>query len=79
MIELMSYYRDAELQGAALLLRLIKMIDDPDAQVELPWSGGRKPTTPGCGPVPRQELDGEPMKHPDGYQKRVGLRRFRGR
>src|SRR4029453_6646332 len=34
-IEMMSYYRDAELHGATLLLRLIKMMDDPDAQVKL--------------------------------------------
>ena len=34
-IEMFSYYRDAELHGANLLLRLIKLMDDPDAQVKL--------------------------------------------
>ena len=31
----MSYYRDAELHGATLLLRLIKLMDDADSQVKL--------------------------------------------
>lgn len=36
MLELMSYYREAELHGASLLLRLVKLMDaDPDAQVKL--------------------------------------------
>ena len=35
MIEMMSYYRDAELHGATLLLRLIKLMDDADSQVKL--------------------------------------------
>ena len=34
-VEMMSYYRDAELHGANLLLRLMKLMDDGDAQVKL--------------------------------------------
>ena len=34
-VEMFSYYRDAELHGATLLLRLIKLLDAPDAQVKL--------------------------------------------
>ena len=34
MLEMSSYYRDAELHGASLLLRLLKMTRDlPDVQV----------------------------------------------
>ena len=36
MVELMSYYRDAELRGAALLMRLIGLMEhDADAQTKL--------------------------------------------
>lgn len=73
-IELMSYYRDAELQGAALLLRLIKMMDDPDAQVKLSLHLAEETHHSWLWTNRIKELGGEPMKIPDGYQKRVGLR-----
>src|SRR5262249_1880450 len=37
MLQVLSYYRDAELRGAALLMRLLNMTqDDSDAQFNLP-------------------------------------------
>jgi bacterioferritin (cytochrome b1) len=30
-----SYYRDAELRGSNLLYRLLRLVDDPDAQIKL--------------------------------------------
>jgi rubrerythrin len=72
MIQLYSYYRDAELRGATLLLRLIMRIDDPEAQVKLSkhladetrhaWLWTKKIADMGSTPVP---VD-------DGYQTRIG-------
>src|SRR5215831_7111884 len=73
-IEMMSYYRDAELHGATLLLRLIKLMDDPDAQVKLSLHLAEETHHAWLWTNRIKELGGEPMKIPDGYQKRVGLR-----
>ena len=35
LVTLFSYYRDAELRGATLLLKLLQRMDDTDAQVKL--------------------------------------------
>ena len=74
MIELMSYYRDAELHGATWLLRLIKMIDDPDAQVKLAAHLADETRHAWLWTKRINEMGGEPMKIADGYQKRVGRR-----
>lgn len=74
-IELFSYYRDAELHGAGLFVRLTKMLaDDPDAQMELSrhvaddthhaWLWTKRITDLGAKPPPIGE----------GYQSRIGLR-----
>jgi len=70
MIELMSYYRDAELHGATLLLRLIKMMDDPDAQVKLAAHLADETRHAWLWTKRINEMGGEPMKIADGYQKR---------
>lgn len=72
MIHLYSYYRDAELRGATLLLKLIMRIDDTEAQVKLSrhladetrhaWLWTKRIADLGCTPVP---VD-------DGYQTRIG-------
>lgn len=74
MIQLMSYYRDAELHGAALLLRLIKMMDDPDAQVKLAAHLADETRHAWLWTKRINDMGGEPMKIADGYQKRVGMR-----
>lgn len=73
-IEMMSYYRDAELHGAALLLRLIKLMDDPDAQVKLSLHLAEETHHAWLWTNRIKELGGEPMKILDGYQKRIGMR-----
>ncbi len=74
-IEVMSYYRDAELHGATLLLRLIKLIDDdPDAQVKLSLHLAEETQHAWLWTNRIKELGGEPMKILDGYQKRIGMR-----
>jgi bacterioferritin (cytochrome b1) len=74
MIQLMSYYRDAELHGATLLLRLIKMMDDPDAQVKLALHLADETRHAWLWTKRINDMGGKPMKIADGYQKRVGLR-----
>ena len=73
-IEMMSYYRDAELQGASLLLRLIKMMDDADSQVKLSLHLAEETQHAWLWTNRIKELGGEPMKVLDGYQKRIGMR-----
>lgn len=72
MIQLMSYYRDAELHGAMLLLRLIKLMDDPDAQVKLSAHLADETRHAWLWTKRINDLGGEPMKITDGYQTRVG-------
>lgn len=74
MIELMSYYRDAELHGATLLLRLIKMMDDPDAQVKLAAHLADETRHAWLWTKRINDLGGEPQPVGDGYQSRIGLR-----
>ena len=73
-IELMSYYRDAELHGATLLLRLIKLMDDPDAQVKLSLHVAEETNHAWLWTKRITDLGGMPVKVMDGYQKRIGFR-----
>ena len=73
-IEMMSYYRDAELHGATLLLRLIKMMDDGDAQVKLSLHLAEETRHAWLWTNRIHQLGGEPVKVLDGYQKRIGMR-----
>jgi bacterioferritin (cytochrome b1) len=73
-VELFSYYRDAELHGATLLLRLIKLLDDPDAQVKLSLHLAEETHHAWLWTNRIKEIGGEPIKVLDGYQKRIGLR-----
>lgn len=75
MIELFSYYRDAELHGAALLLRLIKLMrDDDDAQVKLTLHIAEETHHAWLWTKHITDLGGTPMSISDGYQSRIGLR-----
>ena len=74
MVVMMSYYRDAELHGATLLLRLIKLMDDPDAQVKLSLHLAEETHHAWLWTNRIKTLGGEPMRVLDGYQKRIGMR-----
>jgi bacterioferritin (cytochrome b1) len=73
LVTLFSYYRDAELRGATLLLKLLQRMDDPEDQVKLTkhledevrhaWLWTKRIT----------DLGGLPEKVDDGYQRRIGL------
>jgi bacterioferritin (cytochrome b1) len=73
-IEMMSYYRDAELHGATLLLRLIKLMEDGDSQIKLSLHLAEETRHAWLWTNRIKELGGEPMKVLDGYQKRIGMR-----
>lgn len=73
LLTMFSYYRDAEIRGATLLLKLMQRLDDPDAQVKLSkhleeethhaWLWTKRIT----------DLGGMPVRVEDGYQRRIGL------
>lgn len=72
MIHLYSYYRDAELRGATLLLKLLMRVEDSETQVKLSrhladetrhaWLWTKKIT----------DLGATPVQVSDGYQTRIG-------
>lgn len=72
MIHLYSYYREAELRGATLLLKLIMRVEDSESQVKLSrhladetrhaWLWTKRIADLGATPVPVS----------DGYQTRIG-------
>jgi rubrerythrin len=74
LIELFSYYRDAELHGANLLMRLLKLIDDPDAQVKLSLHVAEETQHAWLWTKRITDLGGQPMRVLDGYQTRIGKR-----
>jgi bacterioferritin (cytochrome b1) len=75
MIELFNYYRDAELRGASLLMRLIGMMDDdPDAQVKLSLHLSEETHHAWLWTKRINDLGGEPRRVLDGYQTRIGFR-----
>jgi len=75
LLELMSYYRDAELHGAMLLLRLMKMMsDDPEAQVNLTRHVADETRHAWLWTKRMLDLGGRPVKVAGGYQSRVGKR-----
>jgi len=73
-IELYSYYRDAELHGANLLLRLMRLMDDADAQVKLSLHVAEETHHAWLWTKRITDLGGMPMRIGDGYQSRIGLR-----
>ena len=72
MIKVFSYYRDAEMRGAGLLMKMMNRIDDAEAQVLFSrhiddetrhaWLWTKRIRDEGAWPVPV----------PDGYQRRLG-------
>lgn len=74
MIQMMSYYRDAELHGANLLMRLLRLMDDPDAQVKLSLHLSDETHHAWLWTKRISDLGATPMRVQDGYQTRIGLR-----
>ena len=75
LVELFNYYRDAELRGASLLMRLIGMMDDdPDAQVKLSLHLSEETHHAWLWTKRINDIGGEPRRVLDGYQTRIGMR-----
>jgi bacterioferritin (cytochrome b1) len=75
LLELFSYYRDAELHGATLLLRLMKMMaDDAEAQVNLTLHVAEETRHAWLWTKRIVDLGGRPMKVVGGYQTRMARR-----
>ena len=75
LIELFSYYRDAELHGATLLLRLTRLMrDDADAQVKLTLHIAEETHHAWLWTKRITDLGGTPVSISDGYQSRIGAR-----
>ena len=72
LVELFSYYRDAELHGATLLLRLLKLMDDSDAQVKLSLHVSEETHHAWLWTKRITDMGGKPMRVGDGYQTRIG-------
>jgi bacterioferritin (cytochrome b1) len=74
MITLFSYYRDAELRGATLLMRLLSHIPDPETQVKLSLHLADETRHAWLWTKRITDLGGEPQMVGDGYQSRIGLK-----
>jgi rubrerythrin len=76
-ILLFNYYRDAELQGADLLARLLQHTDDPDLQIKLTRHLADEARHAWLWTERIMELGGKVTRVSDGYQrqlrKRVGI------
>ncbi len=73
LVELFSYYRDGELHGAGLLLRLIKMMkDDPDAQIKLTLHMAEEANHAWLWTKRISDMGAKPVEIESGYQTRIG-------
>jgi bacterioferritin (cytochrome b1) len=74
LVTLFSYYRDAELRGATLLMKLLQRMDgDGDAQVKLTKHLEDEVRHAWLWTKRISDLGGVPEKVDDGYQRRIGL------
>ena len=69
-----SYYRDAELRGANLLFRLLRLFGDGEAQVRLTEHLADEVRHAWLWTERIRELGGSPLAITDGYQVRIGRR-----
>ena len=75
LVELFSYYRDAELRGAELLLRLLSMMsDDAEATVNLTRHVADETKHAWLWTKRITDMGGTPMRIAHGYQSRIGRR-----
>lgn len=74
MILLMSYYRDAEIRGANLLLRLMQYLTDGDSQTKLSLHLADETRHAWLWTKRINDLGADPQPVGDGYQSRIGLK-----
>lgn len=69
-----SYYRDAEMHGSGLLYRMLRWVEDPEAQMNLSQHLADETRHAWLWTRRIKELGGVPAKVTDGYQTRIGKR-----
>ncbi len=69
-----SYYRDAELRGSNLLYRLLRVLGDAEAQINLTQHLADETRHAWLWTERIQEIGGAPLPIDDGYQVRIGKR-----
>ncbi len=67
-----SYYRDAELRGSNLLYRMLRVVDDPEAQINLSRHLADETRHAWLWTKRIKEIGDAPLAIPDGYQVRMG-------
>lgn len=72
LIQLFSYYRDAELRGATLLLKLTARVEDPESQIKLSQHLADETRHAWLWTKRITDLGYEPVHVEDGYQTRIG-------
>src|SRR5690606_6895688 len=71
LIKLFSYYRDAEIRGASLLMKMMQWEKDPEAQVLFSRHVDDETRHAWLWTKRIRQLGGMPVEVPDGYQRRL--------
>jgi rubrerythrin len=72
LVKLCSYYRDAELRGSNLLYRMLRIVDDPESQVNLSEHLADETRHAWLWTRRIKDLGRSPLAVEDGYQVRIG-------
>lgn len=72
LIKIFSFYRDAEIRGAALLMKMTQREKDPEAQVLFSRHIADETRHAWLWTKRIRQLGGMPVEVPDGYQRRLG-------
>lgn len=72
LVKVFSYYRDAELRGSNLLYRMLRIVDDPEAQVNLSEHLADETRHAWLWTRRIRDLGRTPIAVDDGYQVRIG-------
>lgn len=72
LIKLYSYYRDAEIRGAGLLMKMMQREKDPEAQVLFSRHIDDETRHSWMWTRHIKKMGGLPVEVPDGYQRRLG-------
>jgi bacterioferritin (cytochrome b1) len=72
LIKIFSFYRDAEIRGASLLMKMTQWEKDPEAQVLFSRHVADETRHAWLWTKRIRQLGGLPVEVPDGYQRRLG-------
>lgn len=72
LIRIFSFYRDAEIRGATLLMKMMQWEKDPEAQVLFSRHVADETRHAWLWTKRIRQLGGLPVPVPDGYQRRLG-------